>query len=175
MKPPHISTKKRSGFSLVEIALALGIVGFSLAALLGLLATASNVNAESGRETVMVSMTSQIMTNLRAVPFDALWEAEPSADVSDSSASENEPTPSTYYFTVEGALLEKDNVVNNPDAVYVCTVNKTRDEASKTPGADELNPGRYNMLRLQLVYSWPINAPEANRQTHTIHASIARY
>lgn len=176
MKTLQTTTKKLSGFSLVEIALALGIVGFSLAALMGLLATASNVNAESARETVMVSMTSQVMAHLRAVPFDALWDEEPRADASNSSASEGTPSDSTYYFTGEGARLDLSGAMNNPEAVYECTVIKTLDEASRTPSSGStINQGRYNMLKLQLVYSWPISAPKENRQKHIIHASIARY
>src|SRR5688572_26841319 len=51
---PVCSSRHRSGFTLVEIALSLAIIGFALVAIIGVLPFGLNVQKENREETVVV-------------------------------------------------------------------------------------------------------------------------
>src|SRR5882757_9974275 len=86
-----------AGFSLVEIAIALGIVSFVLIALMGLMSVGLN-EARRGREdTLLASMTSYRMTSLLGAGY---------ANV----------TNTTAYFTYDGLESSPTN------AYYVCKI-----------------------------------------------------
>lgn len=65
MKKPRQGS---SAFSLVEIALALGVAAFSLLAILGLLATGSQVNRTGIEQTAATNILTSVAADLRATP-----------------------------------------------------------------------------------------------------------
>ena len=63
MNPPQ-----NCGFSLVEVALALGIAAFCLISIFALLPVGINSNQSSSEQTVAASLVRAIVTDLRATP-----------------------------------------------------------------------------------------------------------
>lgn len=62
------SAERRSAFSLVEITLALGVAAFALLALLGLLATGSQVTRAATQQSASSNILTAIAADLRATP-----------------------------------------------------------------------------------------------------------
>jgi hypothetical protein len=157
---------------MVEVVLALGIATFAIVAMLGLLRVALDTDGDAGRDTVVAAMAAQVLSELRDVPFDALWYVEPNLSRS-AAPSTNPPVDSRAYFTQEGVHIPPAEV--NPQSFpvfYECVVKKTPDERTRNA-----NSGAYNQLKLQIEFTWPAFVPNAaQRQSRkTIHASIARY
>jgi len=59
----------RAGFSLVEVTLALGIAGFCLIALLGLLPRGIQTNQNAVSQTGAASILSSVIADLQAIPL----------------------------------------------------------------------------------------------------------
>jgi type II secretory pathway pseudopilin PulG len=106
------------GFSLIEVVLAIGIVSFSLIAILGLLPMALNGERQSQDETHMAHIASQIFADLQArgtfeiAPNTAPIKVLPYASGNPSST----PTPA-YYSTDEELLLP-----GSAAAAYIVTL-----------------------------------------------------
>ncbi|RYD66697.1 MAG: hypothetical protein EOP84_31025, partial [Verrucomicrobiaceae bacterium] len=62
--------KKSPGFSLVEVALALGVISFAIIALLGLVVTSHNTARESVDKTDSSLLFQKVVNQLRLKPFD---------------------------------------------------------------------------------------------------------
>lgn len=62
----------RGGFTLVEVVLAFGIVAFVLISLLGLSTSLSKQVSDAKNDTLVVCMTQEAITRVRAVPWDQL-------------------------------------------------------------------------------------------------------
>lgn len=165
------SRQPGSAFTLVEIVLALGVIAFVLTGIFGLLSAAATSTDLSNRETMVVAMSTQVLGNLRAVHFDALWEEDPASFKSLPAQpmvhGNTPPADSLYYFSGEGLAL-KDEF--EPSVIYQCRVRKTVDAAT-TGYANTAE----NSLDLQLIFSWPVSVPEAKRQMRNIYAKVARY
>lgn len=58
-----------AGFSLIEVTLALGILGFCLLALLGLLPRGIQTNQNAVSQTAAASILSSVIADLRAIPL----------------------------------------------------------------------------------------------------------
>lgn len=165
---------REQGFSLVEVALALGIVALALLSIVGLLGSAIDTGAEAGKETALASMAGQVMVDLRGVPFDALAQASPRAAASDPAAlpvlvAGTPLADSAYFFTVEGTPLAGPG----PEAHYQCVVRKAADESSKTVSDETIN-----RTRVVLHFTWPVPAhadPLQRPGSSLFNASIARY
>lgn len=160
------TAKKLRGFSLTEVTIALGVVAFALTSVVGLLGVALGINRSAGNDTLLVSMSTRVLSDLRSSSFDALWLAEPRQGTANASLSTGSPADSTYFFTNEGALLDRANAANSAVA-FVCRVIKTPDPATRS------SDGSYNKLKLQLTFSWSPSGRQSD--TQTFHASIARY
>ena len=158
------------GFSLVEVALALGVATVALVSVIGLLSAAVTTSADAGHDTKLAAMSAQVLNDLRASPFDALWEKVPRAGKSNAATSTGaKPPDSEYYFTSDGTPVDAAKVAGNFDVTYQCVVKKTPD-----PRTRSANGGPYNQLQLQLSFSWPVSAAK-RPGGKTIYASIARY
>jgi prepilin-type N-terminal cleavage/methylation domain-containing protein len=158
----------KKGFTLIEVVLALGVCSVALVSIMGVLSIAIGTNGDSNTDTTLAAMSRHVLNDLRAVPFDALWEATPreadnpqppAAGVADS------PPDTIYYFTQEGLPAP-----TPAEAIYRCVVHKTPD--LKTRGA---NGGPYNQLHLSLAFKWPFEAQANSGTSQTLYASIARY
>ncbi len=150
------------------------MAAFALVSLLGLLRVALDSDNAASRDTQLAAMSSHVLNELRDVPFDALWAADPES-ARDAAPSTGTPVGSTYYFTNEGApALATD--VGKLEVLYKCVVTKTADETTRS-----VSSGYYNQLKLQLRFSWPVIVDKSNKEipvlggSQLIHASIARH
>jgi hypothetical protein len=71
MKTYKITQRSTAAFSLVEVTLALGVAGFCLIAILGLLPAGLNTNQNSTRQTTANGVLSSIVADLRATTTGA--------------------------------------------------------------------------------------------------------
>lgn len=169
---------RRGGFSLIEITLALGVAGVALVSIVGLLGVAANSNRTAGRDTTMVSMTHQVLADLRAANFDDLWDAvpwnengTPKLNKPATGSAALAPASSVYFFTADGTPVPAAKAKSNPETAYECTVRKVPDPVTRTA-----NSGAFNLLRLELLFVSPPGASSANAvNRQTVHASLARY
>ena len=161
----------------MEVALTLVIVAIVVVPLLGMLGVALDSDRMAGRDTVLVSMSSQVLNRLRAVPFDALWLADPSATPNPPPPGSTVPNDTTYYFSDDGTLLATAAAGVPAEALFRCVVHKQPDEFSRGILASGA-PGPCNRLGLELQFVWPVSAatgPAARPNLQILHASIARY
>lgn len=66
------SVRRTAGFSLVEIALALGIVGFALVGIIGAIPLAMNSGRQSIAQSRAASVANAMFANFRSQPFGAV-------------------------------------------------------------------------------------------------------
>jgi uncharacterized protein (TIGR02598 family) len=178
MKPPtmHSSRHGNTGFSLVELTLALGIAGTALVTAVGLLGTSLHSQGLSADDTTLATISEQVLGELRSADFDTLWEEVPGAatELTKPAAPDAEPQPSTYYFTQEGGRVEP----GDPQAHYECVVVKVPDRTRQSPDPATQVPGqgRHNLLMVELKFSYPVSLPAKRRPNHrSLHANVARY
>ena len=100
--PPGPGQRPRAerGFSLVEVVLALGIVGFALVALFGMLPFGLNVFRQAIDKTVGAQIAQEMTNMVQRTPFGSL-----SGLGSARSAEVPGTTATFYYYDVEGTLL----------------------------------------------------------------------
>ncbi len=118
----------KSGFSLVEITLALGVAAFCLVAILGMLPVGLKTQQAGAQQTTANAIISQIVADLRAdvrlPPGKASKEATSGLGLNGHWAAR--ATPDTLYFTSEGKQTPNAGSVNvSPppsDAVYRATI-----------------------------------------------------
>jgi uncharacterized protein (TIGR02598 family) len=168
----HISA--RAGFSLVEITLAIGVAAVALVSIIGLLGVAADANGSAGRDTVLVTMTTQVMNELRGAPsFEALWAEDPRTAgfvPKPNGKISDVPKDTSYFFAEDGRPVKASAL----EVIYECTVKKTADLPRR-----EDNKGPSNLLKLQLVFTSPVSAdpthPEKRPNRRIVNASIARF
>jgi type II secretory pathway pseudopilin PulG len=126
MKPPG---RQITGFSLVEVALALGVAAICLLAILGLMPTTLNTQQNSVQQTTANQIISQITAVLRA---DVSLPPGQANKVCPDPPDPNEPckwgdlsghwlqvaAPDTMYFTNEGRQTGNLNGSPPADAVF---------------------------------------------------------
>lgn len=171
---------RTGGFSLVEIAAALGIVSIAIVSTLALLAGSNGSQKSAAFETNLVFMAEQITNAFRSMPFDRLYAADPLDPTVSLPAV---PEDSVFYFTRDARLIKEDDPLFKSEVLYECRVKKTPDLF--TPALN--NDGPANLLRLQLIFQSPPDFNPAStgtpvpsssvdaRLTRTLHLSIARY
>jgi uncharacterized protein (TIGR02598 family) len=91
--------QKLRGFSLVEITVAIGIIGFALIAILGLIPVAQNSAREAADDTKLVLIQQDIYNRVRA----ALSSATVFANA--STVFPNPPTSPNFYYTNDGIFF----------------------------------------------------------------------
>ncbi|HEX4086983.1 MAG TPA: hypothetical protein VHY22_18855 [Chthoniobacteraceae bacterium] len=186
------------GFSLVEIALALGIAAFALVAITGLVSICLNTEAKSQDDTVIAAMITQVMADLRRQRFygDVFMSGTAAMQVGASGKLQIFPDsegpapipPNTplnpYYFDHSGILLTgsagaalTQGQAVAAKAVYECIPTIT------SGTVDALTTGTaVDLLNVCLSFYWPASAISATSgstvnapNTRTIYTSIARY
>jgi uncharacterized protein (TIGR02598 family) len=156
------------GFSLVEIVLAMGVLSFSIIAMLGLLSLGVNSSKNSFDESMIAAMAREALASLRQQRFgnNALFN-----NLAAGSAE-------TIYFDINGVRLQQNGAdMDKPSAmasgaIYQCTV-------TAVSGTDRLGPAPAAMgstpclLDLVLTFQWPISNHTTN--SYSLRTSIARY
>src|SRR3954462_1567842 len=120
---------RNHGFSLVEIALAIGVASVALVTIIGLLGSALEANSAAGRDTTFVSMANYVLSDLRSAPsFESLWFASPHEKgfvAKPNDVPSAMPVDSSYFFTEEGKPVSGTNPKADSSALFECTVKKT--------------------------------------------------
>jgi uncharacterized protein (TIGR02598 family) len=165
-------------FSLVEVTLALGVVSIALLSVVGLLGSAMDTSKVAGKDTALAAMASQVLGELRSVPFDALGHENPRIAAQDATQLPEiivgvDLEESRYFFTNEGVPLAS----SGPDAHYECVVRKSLDADSASASSD-LTHQTINRMRVILHFTWPVSSsadPLQRPGSSLLNASIARY
>jgi len=87
------------GFSLIEVVLALGLVGFCVVSLLGLFSVGLQSNTASSSETVVASLLTAIASDLAATPTTAQTSPQFKIPVPAGGSVTN-----TLFFSSDGSL-----------------------------------------------------------------------
>lgn len=114
---------KRSAFSLVEVAIALGLLSFVLLSVIGLLGVGLTSSRSAHLDTIQAAAARQALSIVRTADFDTF-------------------SSGTYWFTLDGARL-----TNSVDAYFECRV--TADEVTTAP--DDAQP-HLRTLHLEFVH-----------------------
>ncbi len=143
-------------FSLVEVVMAIGIFSFAVVAIFGLMSVGLRGGRESANDLALGLMSQTVSSMLRQQGFS-----------SNSSNSEYAPgnTKPDFYFNLDGDLSRDTNgmptVVNPATNYYACTVERRSPASFST-----------NALVLRLTFSWPMQAPETNRQNRVVLTTV---
>jgi len=101
-----------SGFSLVEVTLALGVVVFCLVTILGLLAVGINSTRVSTVQTSATNILTAVAADLQATPYsvppstkDSAVETSPVYGITlPKTGASTSTTPKTFYINEDGTL-----------------------------------------------------------------------
>jgi len=135
-------------FSLVEVVIALGLISFSLMAIMGLFSVGLQSSRESAEDTNLALMTQQVNAWSRSQAFTNLAG-----------------TNHAFFFDATGEWNRDTNgapaLAARADSHYACTINS------------QTSPVSSNVIYLQYQFEWPLAAPVAKRQHRVVFASRA--
>ena len=190
----YLRERKARGFSLIEIALALGVIAFALSAIIGLLSITLQSESQSQDDIVISAMTTQVMADLRRERFSGVVFISGTTAISAGASGTNGIFPDTsgsspiasntslpsYYFDHSGVWITGSSGAAPTraqavaaGAVYQCTPAIT---SGTVPGIP------VDLVNVCLSFYWPAAAlsgtsnPPANApNTRTVYTGIARY
>lgn len=151
MTPPTIRigaavdrTSGRSAFSLVEVIMAVGIVSFSMLAIIGSLSVGLNSARDSSLSLAATKINQQVRSDIGNLPFVATTDQPLSVDGLENS---------TYFYTLDG------NKTAEVDGYFEVSFGvadpKVAGQTAKFDG------GAKNVT---ITVTYPLEAPLANRQ-----------
>jgi uncharacterized protein (TIGR02598 family) len=118
-----------SGFSLVEVALAMGVAAFCLVSLLGMLTVGLTSSQVSSNETRATHLMSQVADDLQVAQVlnngAAPTKTSPFYGFTlpaNGSSSTMTSSPQTLYLTADGTATSQINSTMGPGAVFRVTV-----------------------------------------------------
>jgi uncharacterized protein (TIGR02598 family) len=133
-----------SGFSLVEVTLALAIVSFGLLALVGLFTLGLNSSRQSGDDTILASSVAKILAGYRA------------------NEKSTAGLDTNIFLDAQGEQLDTE-----AGALYDCHLSTAYPDVS-CPVTGLSN----HIVIASLKCSWPLNAPSVNRKTASFFATL---
>ncbi|MEM6885617.1 MAG: prepilin-type N-terminal cleavage/methylation domain-containing protein [Verrucomicrobiota bacterium] len=174
----HLNPKHRTGFSLVEIVLALGIISFALVGILGMFPVALNTAKDSKAETIIAFIGQSIMADIsgtkQTVPVGSsaiiqmvgtppVTNTQSLIQAGSSTVSlDLLSTTTTLYLaydsegTCQKALSESEYNAGVPDAAYIVQL------------VSEHSPTEFtDLTRIQMDVGFPAAAPLQFRETRT--------
>jgi len=183
-----IRSGKISAFSLVEIAIAIGICSISLTAVMGLLSVSLGSSRESADDTIVATMADDVINDLRSMDFPspALTAANRLLDGSGDVAAGGVPsavTAAPIFFDAAGIRLKDGNgddiTRGDPqfaNAVYQCVEIAQGDPDTLSATGSDGSTARQavNLVRVKVTFTWPASAANPPN-SRVIYASIARH
>lgn len=145
------SSRAQSGFSLVEVTLAIGIVAFAFMALFGLLPTGLNVFRSAIDASTSSQIVDQVVQSAQQTDFDRLV---------------NPSTPNTDTYYDEQANLLTDTTKgdgspstdsHDPRMIYMVRVTATAptavpiDSSGGSSGSNQIDPNNTNIATLKVL------------------------
>lgn len=154
--PRRIQSRKylrRSGFSLVEVVIAIGLVGFALLAIVGSLPVGIQSMQDSMQQQARAAITQQLRADLQQIPFSSSQSGTAGYNIEELKST-------TWFYTSEGMKTEK----GSAEAFYSATFELVTAtiESEGENHATEFDSSSARNVRATLEY--PLNAPEANRK-----------
>lgn len=144
-------------FTLVEVAIALGIFGFAIIALVGLLSVGLQTEKDAHRDTVMGNMVSYVLTDLRGTKYSV---------VTSQTLAASPPSFSRWYqFDADGAFVLSGTTatpVTQTNAVFLCTAQ----------GSQVASPKH---MQVAATIEYPLVAPAANREKEIFVTTLTPY
>jgi len=154
----HSRSRRPSGFSLVEVTLAIGIIALTILSTLGLLGVGMGMNRDSVAQTGAASLVREIVADLQMLND---WSSpSPRLEITPG-------TPKMFYVTYNGDIIPASNTTAQQriDASYRVDVSFGANSASTPP-------------TLHMVVSWPTGMagndtwPAAGSSTYEVVASL---
>ena len=100
-----MKTFRTTGFSLIEVTLALGVSSFAMLAIFGLLPVGLNSSQTAAQQTVATNLATAIVTDMKQVPSaSAITASSTLKAVSSKYGIDVSGTGSTFYADGSGAL-----------------------------------------------------------------------
>lgn len=140
-RPPNL--RDRTGFSLVEISIALGVAAFCLLAILGLLQTGVTSEQATVGKTAAWGILSTAFSDLNSIPSGNTTSKAYKLSLTKSS-------PQTIYFTKAGIPTGEVGSAPSADSYYCLTV------GVQNPSATFASP-----TLTRLLVTWPAKADPA--------------
>lgn len=150
------SFPKRRAFSLVEVVIAIGVVAFSMVAMLGTLPVGLKSSQHSRTQVAMANISRQLQGELQQISFQ---DQGNTADVQ-SIASLGQ---SQVYYTQEGTRT------TDPGAAYFLASFATA--GVSLPGL-AVDPSNARSVSVKLTY--PVSVPAGNRQESSFTLLLAK-
>lgn len=149
-----LRSRSSPAFSLVEVTLALGVAGFCLIAVMGLLPVSVQTNRAAVQQTTANGILSAVISDLRTVPKGAWQNSKQFKTVFPNKNG----TPNHLYFSNDGSTGTK------ADQAYGNTVFDVTVTGINLPGA---GPKTADLINVKV--SWPYAAssppPEGSVET----------
>lgn len=145
-----IHRSKRSAFSLVEVTLALGVAGFCLTAIFGLLPVGVNTNKAAIAQTSAMNLLTSVVSDLRStLPIST---KSPRFNISTTTSA-----PTVVYLSEDGSV-----VTTQSDARY-------RMQCVLTPPAS----GSRSATTGNILISWPAQQDNLAKAEGSVETFVA--
>ncbi|QIF00277.1 prepilin-type N-terminal cleavage/methylation domain-containing protein [Roseimicrobium sp. ORNL1] len=150
---PPASERSRPGFSLPEVAIAIAVAGVALMAVVGLLPGLLNVDRGSGINSVISSLSTQVLGQLQSEPYQN---------------PQSSPPARNFLFSENGQLVQ-----NPAEAQYDCRVSFGAIPVSAGAGPEGTiaNPGP-NCSLVTMEFTWPVGS-RSRLNRRVVHATLA--
>jgi Tfp pilus assembly protein PilV len=171
MKYPR---KRTFGFSLVEVSLALGVAGFCLVSIMGLLPVGLTSNQNSLEQTGASSVAAQIFGDLRATPAgaNALSPRYQLKVPSATTTTNVSQTPTIKYASADGtltdALVNMNDSQGRPPSKYRISISFTTPPLPSGPSSSAVPAPQATMV--DIIATWPAAAANALGSFETMSA-----
>lgn len=150
---PPACVRSRPGFSLPEVAIAIAVAGVALMAVVGLLPGLLNADRGSGINSVISSLTTQVLGQLQSEPYQN---------------PQTSPPARNFLFSENGQLVQ-----NPAEAEYNCRVSFGTIPVSAGAGPEDTtaNPGP-NCSLVTMEFTWPVGT-KSRLNRRIVHATLA--
>jgi uncharacterized protein (TIGR02598 family) len=145
-----LSFRGRGGFSLIEVALALGIVSFALIPVMSMLPVGLATIQGSMNQTVTTSIAQQLRGELQEASFSSLQTL----------------TTTPYYYTVEGIAT----VSSDPNAYYKVTFAVSNTTIPGGGSFDNTNAAQ----TVTVTANYPQSAPTTSQKSSVFSFLVAK-
>ncbi|TLD68888.1 prepilin-type N-terminal cleavage/methylation domain-containing protein [Phragmitibacter flavus] len=159
-----LKKKRRPGFTLVEVSLAIAVAGISLFSVIGLLPTLLENDEKSGANSILPTLATQAVAEVkRKIAEDGLPVSL------DTHLNEKTAPDYTFHFSADGLRTEKDDI----NTVFECNLSMSRmvPLASNATGLTLPDPGDH-CLAARMIFHWPATSPPNPQRTKTFHSTI---
>lgn len=108
--------ERAAGFSLVEVALSLGIISFAFVGIVGLLPIGLNVSWQASDATVRAQIVQEVISEVQQTDFSVLTDAtaKSSTDFFLSPPAANAP----FYFDDQGNRITSAGAISSGNFIY---------------------------------------------------------